>query len=148
MNRLDEMKSIMEKVAWSFHGLPYIWGGDDPVKGFDCSGFVIEILKSVGMLPRKGDWTAHMLYTRFLLSHQTTWEPEFGCLAFWHAQDSPAKIVHVEFCLNSFVTMGASGGGSKTNTESDASAQNAYIKTRPLRQVNLKPLIHLFKRLE
>jgi len=28
----------------------YLWGGDDPLAGFDCSGFVIEILKSVGIL--------------------------------------------------------------------------------------------------
>ncbi|RLC88834.1 MAG: hypothetical protein DRJ03_00935 [Chloroflexi bacterium] len=150
MGRLEETKNIMENVAWSFHGLPYIWGGDDPMKGFDCSGFVIEILKSVALLPRKGDWTAQGLYNRFLITHQTQAEPEFGCLAFWHSPwgEETDKIVHVEFCLNDFLTMGASGGGSKTKTEEDASAQNAYIKVRPIRQTNLKTIINVLKRLE
>ena len=57
------MRSVATKVAWHYLGTPYIWGGDD-FSGFDCSGFVIEILKSVGILPRDGDWTAAMLKSR------------------------------------------------------------------------------------
>ena len=55
------MKNIVSSLAFKFIGLPYIWGGDDTIKGFDCSGFVIELFKSVGILPRKGDWTAETL---------------------------------------------------------------------------------------
>lgn len=118
-------KEIALKVAWSFLGKPYIWGGDDPMKGFDCSGFVIECLKSAGVLPRKGDWTANGLYKKF----QPASYPHEGCLVFW----GRSKIIHVEFCLDDTFSIGASGGGSKTITEQNAIKQNAYIKVRPFR---------------
>jgi len=124
-----DKKEIVLKVAWSFLGKPYIWGGDDPVKGFDCSGFVIECLKSVGILPRKGDWTAHMLFENF---RQIEF-PYKGCLVFWGYDTG---IIHVELCLDDKLSIGASGGGSKTKSESDAIAQNAYIKIRPFRTRN------------
>lgn len=113
------------KVAWSFIGKPYLWGGDDPMAGFDCSGFCIEILKSVGALPRKGDWTASGLYDR-LTAVEEAWE---GCLVFW--KNSSGKIIHVEYCLDDILSIGASGGGSKTTDEAAAIKQNAYIKVRP-----------------
>src|SRR5262245_24009514 len=45
--------------VWESHlNSPYAWGGDDSITGFDCSGLVIEGLRSVGLLARDGDWTA------------------------------------------------------------------------------------------
>jgi len=120
---------IAEKVAWSLHGLPYRWGGDDPVEGFDCSGLCIEILKSVGILPREGDWTAAGLYEKF--TEARCQNPRLGCLAFWW-NNAKTRIIHVEFCLDSKHTMGASGGGSETTSADAAAAQNAYIKHRPI----------------
>ena len=121
-------KEIALKVAWSFLGRPYIWGGDDPVKGFDCSGFVIECLKSAGTLPRNGDWTANGLYNLFVRVK----DPYEGCLVFWR-KTTKGKIIHVELCLNDKFSIGASGGGQHTITEQDAIDQNAYIKVRPFR---------------
>jgi len=112
------------KVAWSFLGKPYIWGGDDP-SGFDCSGFVIEILRSVGLLPREGDWTAAGLKATF----PAVIEPRAGCLVFW--ANAAGHVTHVEFCLTDELSIGAAGGGSATLTEADAWKQNAYIKVRP-----------------
>ena len=122
-------KSTATLVAWSFIGKPYLWGGDDPVAGFDCSGFCIEILKSVGLLPRGGDWTAQNLADKFK-EHKTD-SPSEGCLVFW--QNRSGRIIHVEYCLDGELAIGASGGGSKTTDEADAIAQNAYIKVRPFR---------------
>jgi cell wall-associated NlpC family hydrolase len=112
------------KVAWSFLGTPYRWGGDDPT-GFDCSGFCIEILKSVGKLPRRGDWTAAMLFDKFSRSVG----PGPGRLVFW--KNNRGRIIHVEFCLDATLSIGASGGGSRTQTPGDAARQNAYVKIRP-----------------
>lgn len=123
-----DKREIAIKVAWSMLGLPYIWGGDDMVGGFDCSGMVIEVLKSVGALPRKGDWPAAGLFEYFKDKEVAT--PYEGCLVFWRGQSS-VRIIHVEFCISPTLSIGASGGGSATMSAADAIKQNAYIKIRP-----------------
>lgn len=124
---MKHAKSFASMVAWKMYGLPYVWGGDDPIQGFDCSGLVIEILKSVGVLPDRGDWTANMLYQRFRNHEQDV--PCQGCLVFWGTEE---RKTHVEYCISQDYTMGASGGGSHTMTRADAIKQNAYIKVRPI----------------
>ena len=134
---MDKKRAVetATKVAWSFVGTPYRWGGDDP-SGFDCSGLVIEILKSVGILPQKGDWTAHNLIEKFvgiLTLDKDMPQVEEGCLiGYWNS--ARTKIVHIEYCINDELTIGASGGGSRTQTEQDAWVQNAYVKVRPINQ--------------
>lgn len=126
--------------AWRFVGTFYSWGGDDP-SGFDCSGFMVEVLKAVGKLPRSGDWTAAGLYERF--ESLSVSEPGEGCLVFWHSGD---KIVHVEMCVDSERSLGASGGGSKTRTKEDAIAHNAFIKMRPIKsRANIYGFVDPFK---
>lgn len=125
MSRSREYQvSLANSYAWTFIGLPYIWGGDDPVRGFDCSGLCVEVLKGVGILPRDGDWGAAALYDKF--PHVAA--PVPGCLVFY----GDGKVEHVEWCYNTSIAIGASGGGSKTQTEQDAIAQNAYVKMRPI----------------
>lgn len=111
---------------------PYKWGGNDPMEGFDCSGLVVEMLKSVGILGRNDDMTAHMLAQKF--NDTDILEP--GNLVFYD-WDGDGRIDHVEIIVaideaGELYTIGASGGGSNTNTEADARAQDAYIKIRPL----------------
>lgn len=120
-------REIALLTAKAYLGKPYLWGGDDPMAGFDCSGFIIECLKSAGILARSGDWTAAQLQQMFL-SNPMSKDPYEGCLVFW---GNP--IIHVEFCLDETFSIGASGGGSGTLTEKDAIDQNAYIKIRPFR---------------
>jgi hypothetical protein len=130
---------LAREVAMSLHGLPYRWGGDDPTEGFDCSGFVIEILKSVGILPRSGDWTAQGLYDKFKDYPRTG--PHLGCLAFWW-NSRKTKIIHVEFCIDTERTIGASGGGSKTTSFEAASQANAFIKIRPIDKFHIRLASH------
>jgi len=127
---LQEKRDIASKIAWTYLGTPYVWGGDDPILGFDCSGFCIEILKSVGILPKTGDWTAQMLWDKFKEKEIDT--SHAGCLVFWN-NSSKTKIVHVEYAINDALSIGASGGGSATTSVSAAIAQNAYIKVRPFK---------------
>lgn len=122
-----DKRGLAREVAMAYLGTLYRWGGDDP-SGFDCSGFVIEILQSVGKLLRKGDWSAGMLATIFPKIET----PTLGCLVFYD-NGNKTNIIHVEFCLNEELSIGASGGGSTTLTQADAISQNAYIKIRPFR---------------
>jgi cell wall-associated NlpC family hydrolase len=40
-------------AAKKYLGVPYVWGGTDPSKGLDCSGFVQRVYKDLGIdLPR------------------------------------------------------------------------------------------------
>lgn len=96
--------------------------------GFDCSGFVIEILQTVGLLPRAFDTTADGLYRKF----EKVASAREGRLVFWHGGDGQ-RMIHVEYCIDSVHSIGASGGGSKTISVKEAIEQNAYIKIRPFR---------------
>ncbi len=114
---------VATKVAWSFLGLPYIWGGDDPILGFDCSGLVIEILRSVNRLPRKGDWTASALSTMY----PQIFAPQEGALAFYGGID---KITHVSYCISPKFCIEAGGGGKDNQDIEDAIYKNAYVRVR------------------
>jgi len=124
---------IAFKIAWACFGKPYRWGGDDPIVGFDCSGFVLEILQSVGVVETGIDLTAEGLFKKF---SAFGCQPMQGALAFWKRSETDSKIIHVEFCIDEYLTIGASGGGSAVLSVQDAIEKNAFIKVRPLRNLH------------
>ncbi len=121
----NQMRDLVLKIAWHYLGRPYIWGGDSP-EGFDCSGLAIECLKSIGVLPRKGDWTAEGLFQ--LCKAVST--PEPGDLVFW--ADESGKHIHVEIYQGNGLSIGASGGGSWAVDAKEAYRKGAYVKVRPV----------------
>lgn len=121
-----DSRVVLYDYAMSLVGLPYRWGGDDPVHGFDCSGLVLELLESQGAYTG-GDTTAAGLH-KFLAGHGVD-APGFGVLAFFGT-----PISHVAFCLNGQLMLEAGGGGAKTTSLEAAAAQNAYVRVRPIRQ--------------
>ena len=124
------LRSQAVEYLQHFIGLPYIWGGDDPMAGFDCSGLVVEVLQAVGVIPHGSDFTAATLYERF--EDKAVIRGYAGCLAFWYSSNIHEKIIHVEMMVDDFHTVGASGGGSKTTTIAEAIRANAFVKMRPL----------------
>lgn len=113
-----------------FVGLPYIWGGDDPVRGFDCSGLVQEVLSAFGAHPSPGtDLTAQGLYNALIKGGEYK-SSAVGALAFYGKDYS--HITHVAMIMYSGIIIEAGGGGSATKTPDDAVVQNAYIRLRPL----------------
>lgn len=116
-----------------FLGLPYTWGGDDPIDGYDCSGLVQDLLAMVGLDPL-GDQTAQGLYdalkAKALNITQNLSLLDTGALVFYGKSNS--QITHVELILEGQTLIGAIGGGSRTKNLQDAAAQNAFVKLRPL----------------
>lgn len=134
MNTRNIAISVLEKAV----GLPYRWGGDDPIGGFDCSGLVIEALKATGKIAENKDYTAHALST--LYPETEIFMP--GVLVFWD-WNKDGVIDHVEMIAfedenGTFYTIGAVGGNAQTITNSEAQKFNAYVKMRPLREGYIK----------
>jgi len=120
--------NILRDYALQFVGLQYKWAGDDTILGYDCSGFIQELLASVGVDP-PGDQTAQLLFDFF--SVNGTWNScRCGALAFYGR--STVKVSHVAMLLDPYRVIEAGGGGSKTHTKADAARDNAYIRVRPL----------------
>lgn len=126
-----EARRNLYNYAISLLGLPYKWGGDDPIAGFDCSGLVIELLISQGVFPKGFDSTANGLHQNHAI--KPIKNPKFGALCFFGSQ---SKVTHVGFCLDRDLMLEAGGGGSKTKTEKDAEVQNAFIRIRPISSRN------------
>lgn len=118
-------------TALSYLGTPYVWGGDDP-SGFDCSGFVLECLKSAGLAADRADLTADQLMRT--LKSSVIEEPCEGALLF--TLDSAGKATHVVLCLDPWFQIGASGGTIITTDKAVAWRDNAYVKIRPIRIVD------------
>lgn len=119
------MKLLID-YALQLVGLPYRWGGDDTIEGFDCSGLAQELLASVGFDP-PGDQTAEGLRQHFMEHGRPLNMPQVGALVFYGKE----KATHVAFCVDFFRIIEAGGGGSKTISEKAAADQNAYVRIRP-----------------
>ena len=121
-------RELAVKYLWHWLGTPYSYGGDD-FSSMDCSGIVIEILQSVGILPHQYDNTAHGLYLKYKDNLVEGDKVRPGCLVFWFRN---GKARHVMMLYTYGYVIGACGGGSDTKTTKDAIRDNAFIKMRPI----------------
>jgi len=130
---------LLKEYAMQFVGLPYRWAGDDAIEGFDCSGLVIELLQSYGVLPRKYDNTADGLYKKFY-NEGVINSLGFGSLAFFGRSN---RITHIGFMLDNTRMLEAGGGDSTTVNREKAADQNAFIRIRPIE--SRKDLVAIIK---
>jgi len=138
-------REAMVRTALEMIGLPYRWGGDDPGDGFDCSGMVVECLKTIGKMKSKEDTTANGLFLKYEKS--VVAHPKRGDLLFWI--NGKGKAIHVAICENERYCITADGGGSKTLTEQDAIDQNAFIKRRRISHRKQYPrIVDIFRNTE
>jgi cell wall-associated NlpC family hydrolase len=119
--------------------VPYRWGGEDPVDGADCSGFVEECLEMAGLDP-SGRQTADAFYRYFKQASKGTIIPKdkhqifhatessTGCLVFYGTE---TKVTHVGLILVGKIMIEAGGGSSSTNSLAAAVAANAFVRLRP-----------------
>lgn len=128
------MKETALEIAKQMLGIKYKWGGKNPIEGFDCSGFIIEVLQSVGILPEKGDWTAHDLASKWPAEEM----PKRGHLVFYD-WNKDGIIDHVEMVIAEplimeYYSISARDGDKSVINEEEARKKSAYIKIRPLRK--------------
>lgn len=135
----DDLRDAALFVYESFLNAPYLWGGDG-LEGVDCSGLVLEGLKAVGLAPRERDFTAEGILRRLFADlPQAHIESELrrGMLVFWAKPDGGIRhveIVWATWALNGgrllVLTLGASGGGSRTVDRAEAKRTDARVKIR------------------
>ena len=111
-------------------GTPYSWGGDD-FSAFDCSGLIVEVLKSIGKFYDYEDYSADSLYHQY--KDNEVRQAFSGCFIFWFNKEG--KAVHVAMMLDKHFLVHASGGGSMVKTINDAIDKNAYVMMRELKKV-------------
>ena len=115
--------------AKRFIGIPYKWAGEHPAEGYDCSGFIQEVLSSKGLDPR-GDQTAQDLFTKFLDEDGFVSPTEIkrNDLLFFGGE----TITHIALAIDELDMIEAGGGNSKTVNIATAIAQKAMIRVRPI----------------
>lgn len=123
------LERLIRDYALCFVGKPYLWGGDDPIHGFDCSGFVLEVLEAFGVGP-KVDMSSQSLHDWLKIEGSPSTGAHFGGVAFF-GKDTKS-ITHTALVLGHNLMIEAGGGNSQVIDEASASLKNAYIKIRPL----------------
>ena len=88
------MREIALKIAFSHMGMSC----NNP------TDFVVEILKSVGLVPNKGKWTTDRLADIW----QRTRSNVPGDLVFW--RNAAGKAFHVEMCVGEELAIGVEDG--------------------------------------
>lgn len=125
--RSFERKRWFLHTALTYLGTPYRWGGDDP-SGFDCSGLVVECLKSCGLLREDEDLTADGLWRRY--SARERRRPRRGRLVF--RLDTHGRARHVAICLDRHFIIEAGGGSAGVDDVALAWRENAWVRIRPI----------------
>ena len=109
----------MTDYAKAFIGTKYTWGGNTAEQGFDCSGFVCEVLRAFGYIGRE-DLTAQGLYKK---TKGISFKICEGDLVFWGK--STDKITHVAMSLGNGLIIEAGGEGSTKNDK-------GFVRVRPI----------------
>jgi cell wall-associated NlpC family hydrolase len=84
------------RVAMDPLGIPYVWGGTNPQRGLDCSGFALTVYRQAGLrLPRVS--AEQFAFTRYLEPD----EVRRGDLVFFNMKLNPNKKVdHIGIYLD------------------------------------------------
>jgi len=124
----EDMTEILIFYALAFIGTPYQWGGDHVHEGFDCSGYVLECLRSVGF--DYGDMRSVDLYRKLKDNGHRSGLKRGSILFFGKTQNN---ITHTAIALNDKV-MVESGGGRRGTTVEDSKEFGFGVRIRKIRK--------------
>lgn len=121
---MDLREEVIE-YAKRFIGVAYVYSGNNPLTGMDCSGLVCECLRAFGLIGFREDLTAQSLSERFKKLPPSI---NRGCLLFFGA--SWSSVSHVAISLGDGIMIEAGGGDSTTTNVSLAAKRNAFVRIR------------------
>lgn len=113
--------------ALTHWGKPYVWGANGP-NAFDCSGFVLDVLKKARVAP-PSDLTAEGIYLYYKRYGLEVSSPGRGCLVFF----GEPKITHVGWMIDTRCLISAAGGNKNCTSVDYAQKIGASVKLQPLR---------------
>lgn len=120
---MDSAREIIRELEDCLYA-PYVYGGNNPLQGMDCSGLVCWILKRFNLLKKEEDLSAAQLYNRFSKSSETIKNPKAGALLFFGKRE----ITHVAIAITLTRMIEAGGGDQTTKNRAIATAQGAMVR--------------------
>ena len=135
-------REYLMSLAINLINTPYVYGGNYPYEGLDCSGFVNFVYRVFGLLPQ-GDRTAEGIYEYFNKNQDKRsfihYAPSFrhslympGDLVFY----GKSRITHITLFFGPYnqevSVIGASGGNKLCTNFDEARARDAKVKITPL----------------
>lgn len=108
-------------------GVPYIWGGNNPMTGLDCSGFIQIVLKKLGYIKDNQDRTAQDIF-QYMSQNRASLCSELkgDCLLFFGK--SVFDITHIALSIDSEWMIEAAHGGSQVVLEQHAIDKRAKVE--------------------
>lgn len=113
------------RTALSLEGVPYLWGGDNPRTGFDCSGFIRYVLAQHRITAPRTSAEQFGLGTRVELK-----QVRAGDLVFFSTIAPGASHVGLAISNEEFVHAPASSGVVRTERVSAPYWQSRYVGAR------------------
>lgn len=129
-----QARVLVINYAMAFLGTPYRYGGNNPLVGMDCSGFVCEVLKSTGFVKGFEDFSAKELCNALLSRGHKSSLPivSSGCILFFGK--TKEMIDHVSIAVSETAMVEAGGGDRGTISREAAEASGACVRIRPVRK--------------
>ncbi len=115
----------LSTIAMLFFGTQYKWAGNNPTTGLDCSGLVVECLRSIGK-HGKSDMNAQMIFDKFK-DVSSVGEIRTDAMLFFGKDYQ--SITHISIAIDHEFMVEAGGEG---RAESDS----GYVRVRPIKNRN------------
>jgi cell wall-associated NlpC family hydrolase len=126
-----------------YNGINYIWGGNNPLVGLDCSGLVYNAHALTLNVGPQYDLTAQGYYDFYSATSVCVLpgSSDLADLAFYGS--GPKLVTHVGICLNKSLMLEAAHGDSTTTNEFQAKLKGARVEVNPI--MRRKDLIGIFR---
>lgn len=113
---MSDFKEDVLTYARSFLGTPYVYGGNNPLTGWDCSGFMCFVMRKAGWVGPHEDLSCQSLYERFKKLGTSFPVASLifprGALVFYGS--NLASIGHVALLVDNGKSVIECGGGNET----------------------------------